>query len=513
MPAIKGTASILEDEPKVVLQANAGADSLVEIPTTQIERRVVGLFAANILNILAVVASFLVYSRLLTPQEFGLYAVALSASTLLSLILDGGLKTTIIKLHSQLEGDEEASIAVLMIAVSVGLIVLSAVSAKWILLLRPGITHDAKFVVLFVSTVLLFYPFVTLPTAKLERDLQYQHVAWIESLGTIVERGGPAIFLVFAGAGIYSFFWALLLSRILRSGILAKFHPINVFAGSVRSLSRSVKHLREGAWIQIGTLSSVVRDNLHTLLIGPLFGKEWIGYYAWALQVCLVSSQIFAQISARVSLPLLARAGSFKERWPRCLYQIRMLTMLTVPVLFAVWFLLPTVNRQFLHGKWQPALTLVPLLFLRMIPGMATTPLGPLTMVQRGGAAFGIVNVIWTAAELIGGIVFAKAFGPSGLAWSYAIFVWFGLWLFMVSLHENTWSLIADVSREITLRPSVVFALFATLMGVLVTKVSSIPTSHAWTVYAAAGTIVLGSYLLEPDLRGHFINAHSSTPS
>jgi len=59
--------------------------------------------------------------------------------------------------------------------------------------------------------------------------------------------------------------------------------------------------------------SSVARDNLHILLVGPLFGKEWIGYYAWALQICLVSSQVFAQISARVSLPLLAQAGSFQR--------------------------------------------------------------------------------------------------------------------------------------------------------------------------------------------------------
>src|SRR5882724_11715921 len=69
--------------------------------TAVIHRRVIGLFAANILSIVVVGASFVVYSRLLSPPEFGLYAVALSTATLLALILDAGLKTTIIKSETE----------------------------------------------------------------------------------------------------------------------------------------------------------------------------------------------------------------------------------------------------------------------------------------------------------------------------------------------------------------------------------------------------------------------------
>jgi len=67
-----------------------------------IHRQVIGLFAANILSILAIGFSFIAYSKLLSPPEFGLYAVALSAATLLALILDGGLKTAIIKSETSL---------------------------------------------------------------------------------------------------------------------------------------------------------------------------------------------------------------------------------------------------------------------------------------------------------------------------------------------------------------------------------------------------------------------------
>jgi O-antigen/teichoic acid export membrane protein len=503
------TTSIAEERPETTAAEAESSGEPVEKSSRNIHRQVIGLFASNILTILAIGISFIAYSKLLSPPEFGLYAVALSTATLLALILDGGLKTTIIKSETNLPQEEESSIAVLMVLVSIGLILVLLAVQQPILALRPEIRHDTKFVGLFVAIVLLFYPFVTLPTAKLERDFKYGHIAWIESLGTIVERGGPALFLLFTKAGIYSFVWALLISRLLRAAVLATFHPIRLWTGSWAGFSNSLRHLREGAWIQAGTISSVARDNLHTLLVGPFFGKEWIGYYAWALQVCLVSSQVFAQISARVSLPLLAQAGSFEKRWTQCLYQVRLLTMLTVPVLCGVWLILPTVNSTFFHGKWQPALALVPLLFLRMIPGMATTPLGPLIMVHRGGAAFGVANLLWTLLEVIGACTLVSALGPSGLAWSYAFVVWIGLWLLMASLHRNTGSLMKDLAHEIVMRPSVICAASLTVAVTLLSRTFHLPARESWLVYGVASVVILGSYLLEPELRGFIIHGET----
>jgi O-antigen/teichoic acid export membrane protein len=470
-------------------------------------RQVIGLFAANILTILVVGLSFIAYSRLLSPPEFGLYAAALSAATLLSLILDGGLKTSIIKKETELANDEESSIALLMLAISVVLILLLVVAEQPLLSRYSGIKHDAKFINLFVGIALVFYPFVTLPTAKLERRLEYGHIAWIESAGMILERGAPALLLIWTGAGLYSFIWALLFSRAFRALVLAKFHAINLWGASPTALKASFGLLREGGWIQFGTISSVVRDNLHTLLVGPLFGKEWIGYYAWALQICLVSSQIFAQISARVSLPLFAQADCFEERWSRCLYQVRVLAILTLPVLCGVWLVLPTVDNQFFHGKWHQALLLIPFLFLRMVPGLATTPLGPLIMVQKGGRAFARVSALWTAAEIGGACLFLYFVGPTGLAWSYAIMVWLGLWLMVRSLGRSSFDLAAQLTQELWKRPSLLFAVSAALVLAAVTKNATVVVYNPQVIIAAACVLILFSYVLEPELRRFLVHA------
>lgn len=499
-----------------MVQERSGVGSTDSEPPTNfgrasppnIHRHVLGLFAANLVTLIVVGFSFFLYSRLLTPPEFGLYAVALTATTLLTLVLDGGLKTTIIKLEAELSPAEEASIAVWMVLVTVGLVLGLMILEGSLFAFRPGVTRDAKFVTEFVGIALLSYPFVTLPTAKLERGLRYGHIAWIESLATIVERGGPAVLLALTKGGLYCFVWALLTSRVLRALILARFHRIRFLKVSWSGFRDSLHHVKEGAWIQGGAIAAVTRDNLHTFLVGPLYGKEWIGYYAWALQICLVSSQLFAQISARVSLPLLAQAQDFRSRWQRCLFQVRLLTMLTVPVLCGMWLVLPTLDRRFFHGKWDPALILIPFLFFRMIAGMATTPLGPLIMVQRGGVEFAKSNFRWTVLEAVCAFILLKVVGPVGLAWSYAFVVWIGLWILLASLKLDTRHLARGLIKELAFRPSMLIAVFVTLGAVLVFRV--IPFSiSAWLTFSTAGVIILCSYAVEPELRGFVTHEES----
>jgi O-antigen/teichoic acid export membrane protein len=53
-------------------------------------QNVLKLFAANTFSYLLAGLSFVVYSRLLSPAEFGTYGTAFAVATMLSLVLDGG---------------------------------------------------------------------------------------------------------------------------------------------------------------------------------------------------------------------------------------------------------------------------------------------------------------------------------------------------------------------------------------------------------------------------------------
>jgi O-antigen/teichoic acid export membrane protein len=470
-------------------------------------KKILNLFAANTFSYIIVGLSFVVYSRLLSPSEFGAYGAAFAAATMLALILDGGIKTTIIKMQREITDEEEATVLWLMLLGAVLITLVFYELQRPLLLWWPNMKQDYRFVLFFVGASLIFYPLVTLPTARLERRLSYDHIAWIESTSMLLERGAPALILLWFHAGVYSFLWALLLSRIFRTVALSRFHCCSLHLASLQQVRQGLHLLGEGSWIQLGTFSNVVRDNLHVLLIGPFYGGEWIGNYTWALQVCQISSQAFSQISARVALPVFAQGSSFEDRWHKCLLQIRLLTVLTGPVLCGVWFMLPSVNARLFHGKWTAALALIPFLFLRMLPGLATTPLGPLLMVHCGGAIYARVVSTWTLTEILGAVVCISIFGPIGLAWSYAIVVWIGLWLMLAALGGAKYSLAKELMSQVFSRPGLYFATASVVsLALLLKNTYMVYSNNILSLGLLACTVVLASYFLEPDVR-HYIKA------
>jgi len=183
--------------------------------------------------------------------------------------------------------------------------------------------------------------------------------------------------------------------------------------------------------------------------------------------------------------------------------------MLTVPILCGVWLVLPSVDAHFFQGKWQPALALIPLLFVRMIPGLATTPMAPLLMVERKAFVFARANLIWTVAELIVAIALLGLLGPIGLAWSYCIVVWIGLGIILHSLGHRMTVLVRDVAAELFARPSVIFAALGLLAVAGAVKFARLPMHASSVAYPVSLLLVVCSYLLEPDLRQFLIHEKS----
>jgi O-antigen/teichoic acid export membrane protein len=415
---------------------------------------VVALAVANGLALLVIGLSYWFYSRYLTPEEFGLYTAALTAGSLAIFLLDCGIKTTIVKSKEEIPREQQTTLLLFMYVVAVVVLLCCLVLFRPIALYFPALKRDFSFFIVFAGIHLATYPLTAVSTATLERKLQYTRLAWIESLGLMLERMGPLPLLLWTNAGVYSFAWGLLAGRVLRLVAVVGFSRLQLGAPARRHLPATFSLLRQGLWLQVAGGASLARDSLHVLLVGPFFGSQWIGYYAWCLQLAMVCSQAFVQISARISLPVMAQANAWADRWRSCREQIRLLTLSTAPILGGVLLLMPAVDSCFLRGKWEVALQLLPLVFLRMIPSLATTPLGTLLLVERGARVFAQANLVWALMEVLGAALFLFWLGPSGLAWSYAIVVWAGLFVFLHNLRASGQpSLVGETLRILMQRP------------------------------------------------------------
>jgi O-antigen/teichoic acid export membrane protein len=461
------------------------------------------LFIANIIAFALIGVSYVVYSKVLKPSEFGLYSIALTMSTFATMLLDGGLRNTIIKLPDQLKKEEEQVLIFLMFCFSVTLSFLFVIIKLFLSQVSPESKQDCDFVFAYIVIYLISYPVISMCTSQMERQLNYTNLAWIESASNILERAMPALLMTFSGQGIYSFVWGVLCGRIIRIICLLNCYQISVSIPSWDQVIAILPLLKEGAWLQLSVALSLLRDNMPVIVVGTLFGKTWIGYYTWGLQLCAISSQVFVQIAVRVSLPLMARSSNSKDRLDSCLKQVKLLSIATTPVLVLVLLSIPTVNNLIFQGRWNEAIHLLPLLFMRMIPGLATTPLGSMLMVEKGGRMFAQANLFWTAVEFMGAVLFSFWIGPAGLAWSYAIFVWLGLLFFIMAVFSSKEILVVipQILISLLIRPSIVTVFILSFTLYLYSYFQRMDLPHHPLLLLFTIPILLFSYLSEKEFR------------
>src|SRR5215470_6901929 len=111
-------------------------------PGGVVRRSVMSLFAANAVSFALLGLSYLLYSRLLAPAQFGLYSTALVIGAFGQLILDGGLKNTIIKAPNPTDRERQGTVVFLMASSSVVLVVALAVGGQPIGQFYPAARQD-----------------------------------------------------------------------------------------------------------------------------------------------------------------------------------------------------------------------------------------------------------------------------------------------------------------------------------------------------------------------------------
>jgi teichuronic acid exporter len=463
-----------------------------------ITRNYASMTVANLIILCLTALSYIIYSRLLTPTQFAVFGTALTCSRVCVMLLDGGIRNVLIADRNDVDRQQYSAISATLFVLSLGLI---AIGYAVTTVLESRIAQ-ISFVLLYVVPFLVSYSLFFSSMVRLERRLSYGRIAIVETLSTLIELALPAVLILATGMGLYAFIIAAFASRILRTACFWLFAPPAWATFGISHVKDALLSIRTSLWFQFAILSSAIRDNLPILLVAPFFGTQWAGYYVWALQICSVSSQFAVATASRIALPVISGHDSDHSRYDVSIQQIRWLSKLLGPVLVGVWLMTPILNTLLFHDRWTPALALLPWLLLRMMPGIATTILAPLTFVQFGPRWLAMVSTGWTLIELASAWIMLHAFGPIGLAYSYALCVWCGVALMISKIRERSDFRIIGLFRTIMLNPALLGAL---TIGVGITMAKHVAVDseivRAIFLLIATGAMVVLSYQMDADLR------------
>jgi O-antigen/teichoic acid export membrane protein len=393
-----------------------------------------GIFSLGLANALAMLISLAaaaLYAHQLDAAQLAAWATALAVARAGLLVLDGGLKTALVRRADAVHADTTRQLVRLSGALAIGMTA-AAAGVAWQYTVHAEASGAALLLVIYAAAYWLSYPPMLAPLAGLERSQQFAVIGRAEGSSLVLEFALPAVLLALGVPFWLAFASAAVMGRALRCAWLVRHAPPPQSSEAPGAVTGSMTVIKEGLGVQAVAGLSMLRDQMHLWLLAPWFGAAWAGQYAMALMACALCVQVGAQTVSRVALPAL-RQMSDDTRWTQVVTHTRWLAIITLPPLVLLPMWLAHGDQAWWQGRWATAVLVVPWLAARMMPGVVTTALGSWLMVSRSPACNAAAHALWTAGEILLAIVAMQVWGPLGLAIAAAFTPWLAVVL-MVTL-------------------------------------------------------------------------------
>lgn len=350
------------------------------------------------------IASTAVLARLLTPNDFGLIAMAVSLTGFVSLFKDMGLTMAMV----QKETIDHGQISTLFwINVAFSLVLVCLVAA-----IAPAVAwfyHEARLTRLLPVLALGFIcsGLAVQHQALMMRKMRFFALAAIEIISLLLGTG-LAIVMSLNGLG----YWALVGKQLLaQAAIMAGLWLACGWCPGRPQRQCEIRSMLTYGWNLTGSgILTYLSRNLDKVLIGWRWGAGSLGFYDKGYQLLYLPVQQFNNPVSSVAIPVLSRLQNDAERFRD--YYIKGLMLLAALGMPVVVFLFTAADKV--------VLTLLGNQWVGVIPIFRA--LGPAAFLGTFNMATGWVYVSLGMThrllrwEIVGSTVMALAFAV-GLRW------------------------------------------------------------------------------------------------
>lgn len=269
-----------------------------------------GVFYTSIAKYSGIVISLIITSvlaRLLTPEDFGLVAVATVIIAFFNILGDIGIGPAIIQ-HNDLDKEDLNQIYSFTIYLGVGLSIVFAFLAYPI----SKIYCDKALIGIcqWLSMTIFFTCINIVPINLRYKNKEFKRIAFV-TLGVQAVTGGCSILYAYYGGGVY----ALVLSSVLSSASLAIIY--NYLAKlQFRCIIRFKSFRKIMSFSTFQFLFNIVAyfsRNLDKLLIGKYIDLVQLGYYEKSYRLMMLPLQNITYVITPVMLPVFSELQSDRK--------------------------------------------------------------------------------------------------------------------------------------------------------------------------------------------------------
>lgn len=397
-------------------------DATPEVPPTEGER-LGGLMrrglAWSLVNTLVgrlgTVVVGIAIARILTQEDFGVFAIALVVLSATLSINELGVSVAILRWQGDVDRIQP-TVATISVVTSSLLYVVCFVGAPWFTdLMGDG---AATGVVRLLCLGVLVDAISAVPAARLVRDFR-QRTRFVVDTSNFAVSTAVTLSLAVAGAGAWSLAWGRIAANIVSALLLLKWAPGHWRMGFDRSVAGEL--LRFGLPLAGSNLVVVGMVNIDKAVTGHVLGTVLLGTYVLAFNLSSWPVNVLSVTVQPVAIPGFARLLDDVPRL-REAFTTGVTSLMTATLLVSVPLgILAEPVIRFLYGaKWvgaAPALTGLAIFGATRVAVALVYDL----MVAAGRTRQALlVQVAWLVTLAPALLVAARVDGIRGVAWAQA---------------------------------------------------------------------------------------------
>jgi len=370
---------------------------------------------ANIFTQILGVVSLVVFARLLSPDDFGIFAILMIFVGFLRIFSDMGTGAALI--HIKDPSDKLLS-SVFYLNLFIGLVL----SVSMILMSGPIAlffeTPKIKMLLEVISITFIIASFGIVQKALYEKHLNFKTVTIIESFSTFVSLV-IGISAAFYGLGVFSLVLQTLSASIILVILLwiySDWKPMFYFSlDEIKYIWEFTKNL------SLFNFINYFARNADNFLIGKFLGSPALGVYSVAYKIMLYPLANVSRTLIRILFPAFAKIQDDNEKFQKIYLRIIFfIALITFPLMLGLMATADILVSVLFGDKWENLYILLIILSpIGMIQSIVTTT-GSIYMAKGNTKTLmriGLVSSTVTVLFFIAGL----PFGVEGVAFFYLV--------------------------------------------------------------------------------------------
>ncbi len=375
----------------------------------------------------------IVVIRLLTPEDYGLLAMATVFTSVCALLAEAGLGAALVQAKEITDNDKRYVFGAAIVVHS--LLFLSLVFTAP--LIAQFFAEERLISVVRVQSLqLLVAVFAIVPMASHTRELNFKYQSLIGVVSAIC-GSLTTLLLALLGYGV----WALVVGNLgTMAFITIGMNWASPFVAWPRfSFRHSKRLLAFGGQLTAARVLSLLYAKADVLVAGRLLGKEALGLYSIAMHIAMLPIGKLSSILNQIAFPAFARAQNDPSAVKRYLLKaLRIQCLLAFPSLWGLSSVAPEIVDLLLGAQWQRAVWPLQVLALVMpLNAISYTLNAAFQGLGHSGRVF--ANVLTASIVMPMSFWFGAHWGINGvaLAWliGFPIVLTLNIWRMLPLVH------------------------------------------------------------------------------